>query len=94
MFVSPDINIRYNTLKSTLESLSEKLKDSTVSRKELEADIMKVELWCREAEVKCSGELKLDCSLEALEDQKITYLVCCCCLLSCSLARKQKIFFV
>lgn len=68
-----DVQERYNLLQSTTAENIEKLQNSQSSRKQLEADILKIELWVKEAAGACSRDLTLDVPIEQLNEQLKKY---------------------
>ena len=64
-----DISRRYSALISHLEETLSRNQTSLSTRKQLESDVLRLDLWRKETELICSSELLLDSPLEYLNEQ-------------------------
>ncbi|XP_041353316.1 nesprin-1-like isoform X4 [Gigantopelta aegis] len=68
-----DISRRYENLLQRLKYQYDHLRDCSAARKQFETDSQKIDRWCMETDIKCSGELTLDCAIEILQEQVEQY---------------------
>ena len=66
---------RYNNLMKNVEERITKIQEALVDRKQIEANLMKVDLWWKDADKICSEDLNLDGTLDELHEQLRKYQV-------------------
>lgn len=70
-----EIDTRYAVLLNDISTCHNYLRDSVVSRRNFESDLLKNDKWCRETEMRCATEPVLDSAMELLEEQLVHYKV-------------------
>nr|KAG5692776.1 hypothetical protein BaRGS_009392 [Batillaria attramentaria] len=68
-----ELREQQSSLATRLKQQEEHLRNCAAARRLHEADCQKVEHWCKETDIKCSGDLPLDCATEVLEEQLKQY---------------------
>uniref|UniRef100_K1QNN8 Nesprin-1 n=1 Tax=Magallana gigas TaxID=29159 RepID=K1QNN8_MAGGI len=68
-----EVDNRYAVLLNDISTYHSYLRDSVVSRRNFESDLLKNDKWCRETEMRCASEPVLDSAVELLEEQLVHY---------------------
>lgn len=68
-----EVDTRYAVLLNDISTCHNYLRDSVVSRRNFESDLLKNDKWCRETEMRCATEPVLDSAMELLEEQLVHY---------------------
>ena len=70
-----DVQSRFAELKTHLKEVHDKLRTDAAARKVFEANLQKVDRWCKDTDMKCAIEPALDCATEVLQQQYKQYKV-------------------
>lgn len=70
-----DIRTRYTNLKRYLENAVEVLQEAQIRHRQLDSDIVKIDLWLKEAENLLAKPLQLNSATEIIREQVKKYQV-------------------